>query len=167
MKEMFWCQSQWFWNHQLQEIEFQWTMLQTSPNRELFLLLRVDHTKKVDIDPQVFLHMQVSFQLISTCTELRFMTGAVVDILNSIHSAMVSASGSWQDLGPSPSMFQSPDTTSFVIARWAPMHHSVTELISKFLDGPTSITEDSGEWTPLLCGGVASATGCSHSTSDP
>lgn len=130
MREIFTLQLLLFWDHQLQEIVFQWKMLQISQSRRLFPWWRADHMKRVDTDQLQCQHMLVFILLIYISIEVKSMTGVLAVTLKLVHSVMDSASGFLQEIDLLLSTYLKVDITKCAIVRWALMLHFVMELIN-------------------------------------
>lgn len=110
--------------------------------------------------------MLVFIQLISTWIVVNHMTGAHVATLNWIHSATASASGLWPVWDLLALMFLNPATSNSATAKCQQTHHSATELINTYSNGPQSTTEVSGAWQELVHSFWRLDIGSSPSTSD-
>ena len=130
MREIFTLHLQLFWDHLLQEIVFQWKMLQISQSKRLFPWWKADHMKKADTDQPQCQHMPVYIQLTSISTEVKSMTGALAVTLKLVPSVMDSASGFLQEIDLSLSTYLKVAITKCAIARWAQMLHFVMVLIN-------------------------------------
>ena len=130
MREIFTLQLQFFWDHQLQEIVFQWKMLQISQSRRLFPWWRADHMKRADTDQLQCQHMLVFILLTYISIEEKSMTGVLAVTLKLVHSVMDSASGFLQEIDLLLSTYLKVDITKCAIVRWALMLHFVMELIN-------------------------------------
>ena len=82
------------YSHLLLDHRSLWTTSQTSQSKRLFNLVNPDHMRRAGTDHLLYQHMQEYTPLISTYTEPRSTTGAVVVTLRMVPGAMVSASGS-------------------------------------------------------------------------
>ena len=143
-----------------------WTILLISLNKKLYNWTSHAHMRKESIGHPVCLPMQVSSLLISISTEQRNTIGAHAVTLRTHHSAMVSASGSWQEIDLWPSTSQNLDTSSCATARC-----QLTLLSAMVLTRPcsstfTNNTELSGLYIVSSPSGCVSHIGCSPSTSE-
>ena len=137
-----------------------------SLNKKSLLYQNLDPMKKVNTDLHLCLHLLVYTPLISIYIEVNHTIGALADILKLDPSVMVNANGSSLDCALFLSTSLSLDTTSYAIARWVLMLHSVMVPINMLWSGSWKIIVVSGVLPPSLPGGHALATGCSLSTSD-
>ena len=154
------------YSHLLLDHRSQWMTSQTSQSKRLFNLVNPDHTRRAGTDHLLYQHTQEYTPLISTYTEPRSTTGAVVVTLRMVPGVTVSASGSLRGADLWTSTSPSQATTSSATASSQLMLPSATALINTCSSGWTRPTEVSGVSGELPLFGVASATGPSPSTSD-
>ena len=154
------------YSHLLLDHRSQWMTSQTSQSKRLFNLVNPDHMRRAGTDHLLYQHTQEYTPLISTYTEPRSTTGAVVVTLRMVPGVTVSASGSLRGADLWTSTSPSQATTSSATASYQPMLPSATALTNTCSSGWTRHTEVSGVSGELPLFGVASATGPSPSTSD-